>query len=99
MTDSEQIAGALERLEPHDREVLYLSLRRRVPDEALAKLYDCPPGDVARLRAAATLIDDTSERPGDEGSSQRRFTPQKTGPLSAPFPSDPADANCYTTAF
>ena len=193
MIDSEQIAGALERLEPHDREVLYLSLHRRVPDEALGKLYDCPPAGVARRRAAAierlgeqldvrrgddlgvvltallepdtwavlegrggevpsekqveqaqkadepavteppasalapahrrprrtlavaaavgaglglagfaaaaTLIDDTNGRPGDEGSSQRRFAPQKAGPLSAPFPSDPAGANCYTTAF
>ena len=190
MIDSEQIVGALERLAPQDREVLYLSLHRRVPDEALAKLYDCPPAGVARLRAtaierlgeqlevrrgddlgavltalleretwaalegrggdvpsekadqadeadqaaepppttterkrrgpgrtvaiaagvgaalavagiaaAASLMDDTSDRAGDEGTSQRRFSPQKTGPLSAPFPSEPAGARCYTTAF
>jgi L,D-transpeptidase catalytic domain len=198
MIDSEQIAGALERLDPKDREVLYLSLRRRVPDDALAKLYDCPAAGVARLRAAAierlgeqlevrrgddlgvvltgllesetwaalegrggevpsaradeaeqgmraehgekagdgepaaaparrtrrsprrtvavaaavgaalalagfaaaaTLIDDKRETPGGEGTSQSRFAPHKAGPLSAPFPSDPKAASCYTTAF
>ena len=68
MIDSEQIVGALERLEPQDREVLYLSLHRRVPDEALAKLYDCPPAGVARRRATAIerLGEQLEVRRGDD---------------------------------
>ena len=49
----EQVAGALERIDPRDRELLALSLRRRVPDEALALVYDIQPPEVARRRAAA----------------------------------------------
>ena len=48
-----EVAAALERLDPPDREVLELSLRRQVPDEALAKLYRCPIPELARRRAAA----------------------------------------------
>jgi L,D-transpeptidase-like protein len=180
---SEQLVSALRRLDPRDREVLDLSLRRRVPDEALAKLYDFDVRDVARRRAAAIerLADDldvrrgedlgvvlkgllepeiweatgTPERGGpvldmlaaaskwpkpwldrpavqvgvlaaagvallgaaglvgatafngeDEGRGKgaadagpRRFEPQGSGPLGAPFPSDPNGASSYATAY
>jgi L,D-transpeptidase catalytic domain len=61
----EQLAGALERLDPRERELLALSLRRRVPDEALARVYDVVPQEVARRRAAAI------ERLADELGAQR----------------------------
>jgi hypothetical protein len=61
----EQLAGALERLDPRERELLALSLRRRVPDEALARVYDVLPQEVARRRAAAI------ERLADELGAQR----------------------------
>jgi hypothetical protein len=51
--DQEQLASALKRLDPRDWEVLDLSLRRRVPDEALARIFDVEPQAVARRRAAA----------------------------------------------
>jgi len=61
----EQLARALERLDPRERELLALSLRRRVPDEALARVYDVVPQEVARRRAAAI------ERLADELGAQR----------------------------
>jgi L,D-transpeptidase catalytic domain len=61
----EQLAQALERIHPRDRELLALSLRRRVPDEALARLYECESTDVARRRAQAI------ERLADEMELQR----------------------------
>jgi len=61
----EQLAQALDRIHPRDRELLSLSLRRRVPDEALARLYDCASTDVARRRARAI------ERLADEMELQR----------------------------
>ena len=61
----EQLAGALERLDPRERELLALSLRRRVPDDALARVYDVRPQEVARRRAAAI------ERLADELGAQR----------------------------
>jgi len=61
----EQLAGALERLDPRERELLALSLRRRVPDEALARVYDVDPQEVARRRAGAI------ERLADELGAQR----------------------------
>jgi L,D-transpeptidase catalytic domain len=61
----EQLAGALERLDPRERELLALSLGRRVPDEALARVYDVVPQEVARRRAAAI------ERLADELGAQR----------------------------
>jgi hypothetical protein len=61
----EQLAQALERIHPRDRELLALSLRRRVPDEALARLYECESTDVARRRARAI------ERLADEMELQR----------------------------
>lgn len=53
MIAPEQVARALERIDPRDRELLALSLRRRVPDEALALVYDIQAPEVARRRAAA----------------------------------------------
>ncbi len=53
MIDREQLAAALDGLDPRDREILDYSLRRRVPDEDLAELFGGEPGDIARLRAAA----------------------------------------------
>lgn len=53
MSSREQIAAALQRLDARDREVLDLSLRRRVPDDALGELYDWQPGEVAQRRATA----------------------------------------------
>lgn len=65
MISPEQLAQALERIHPRDRELLALSLRRRVPDEALARLYECESTDVARRRARAI------ERLADEMDLQR----------------------------
>jgi L,D-transpeptidase catalytic domain len=53
MISNEQLVAALEQLAPHDRELLELSLRRRVPDEALATLFEVDEAEVARRRAAA----------------------------------------------
>jgi hypothetical protein len=61
----EQLAQALDRIHPRDRELLSLSLRRRVPDEALGRVYDCSPSEVARRRARAI------ERVADELELQR----------------------------
>ena len=65
MIRPEQLADALDRIHPRDRELLSLSLRRRVPDEALGRLYECTPSEVARLRARAI------ERLADEMDLQR----------------------------
>jgi len=64
----EQLAGALERLDPRERELLALSLRRRVPDEALARVYDVLPQEVARRRAAAIerLADELGAKRGED---------------------------------
>ena len=51
MISPEQLAEALQRLDPRDRELLSLSLHRRVPDEALARMYDYEPAEVSRRRA------------------------------------------------
>jgi hypothetical protein len=51
--DRQQLAAALEGLDPREREVLDLSLRRRVPDEALASVYGLDPAEVAQRRTAA----------------------------------------------
>ena len=65
MIPPEQLSGALGRLDPRERELLALSLRRRVPDEALARVYDVVPQEIARRRAAAI------ERLADELGAQR----------------------------
>ena len=68
MIPPEQLAGALERLDPRERELLALSLRRRVPDEALARVYDVLPQEVARRRAAAIerLADELGAKRGED---------------------------------
>ena len=47
------MAAGLKRLEPHSREVLELSLRRRIPDDMLGRLLDADGPEIARRRAAA----------------------------------------------
>jgi hypothetical protein len=66
--ETEKLAAALERLSARDREMLDFSLRRRVPDEALAKLYDWDPAEVARCRARAIekLADDLGVQRGED---------------------------------
>jgi hypothetical protein len=66
--EPEQVAGALERLDPRERELLALSLRRRVPDDALARVYDVDSQEVARRRAGAIerLEDDLGAQRGED---------------------------------
>ena len=68
MIRPEQLAEALDRIAPRDRELLSLSLRRRVPDEALGRLYECSPSEVARLRARAieSLADEMDLQRGED---------------------------------
>ena len=68
MIRPEQLAEALDRIAPRDRELLSLSLRRRVPDEALGRLYECSPSEVARLRARAieALADEMDLQRGED---------------------------------
>lgn len=53
MLRREQLAQAITRLDVRERELLWLSFRRRVPDDSLAQLYSCSTQEVARRRAAA----------------------------------------------
>lgn len=53
MIDREQLVAALQRLDPREREVLHLLLRRRVPEDAMAEVYGLEPAEVARRRTAA----------------------------------------------
>jgi hypothetical protein len=64
----EHLAAALERLDPRDSELLTLSLKRRVPDEALARVYGIEPSEVARRRTAATerLADELQIESGED---------------------------------
>ena len=65
----EQLAGALERLDPRERELLALSLRRRVPDEALARVYDVVPaggGAAPARRAIERLADELGAQRGED---------------------------------
>lgn len=68
MIAPEQLTAALERLDSRDWEVLDLSLRRRVPDDAMAQIFDCEPAEVARRRAAAieSLADDLGVQRGED---------------------------------
>ena len=68
MIRPEQLAEALDRIPPRDRELLSLSLRRRVPDEALGRLYECSPSDVAKRRARAIehLADEIDLQRGED---------------------------------
>src|SRR2546423_15158259 len=85
MIRPKQLAQALDRLHPRDRELLSLSLRRRVPDEALGRIYDCDASEVARRRARAI------ERLADEMELQRGED-RGAGPkaLLEPYPSSAA---------
>ena len=65
MIAPKQLAEALDRLDPRDRELLSLSLRRRVPDEALAEVFGVENAEIARRRARAI------ERLADEMDLQR----------------------------
>lgn len=81
MIDRAQLAKALERLDPRDREVLDYSLRRHVPDNDLAAIFDCGPSDVARMRAAAVerLADDLGvQRGADLGQVLTALLDQST---------------------
>jgi hypothetical protein len=159
----EQLASALDRLDPRDRELLALSLRRRVPDEDLAHMYGVDASEVARRRGAAIdrlsaelgirggedlgavlqkpLAPEPPDEPprrrfphlaiplfgiglaallaalaiagvsalGDDGQASvsrdagdddtRHFVPEQSGPAAAPFPSEPQEFSCYTTAY
>ena len=52
MISTEQLVAALEELAPRDRELLELSLRRRLSDEALATMLEVEEAEVVRRRAA-----------------------------------------------
>ena len=65
MIAPKQLAEALDRLDPRDRELLSLSLRRRVPDDALAEVFAVENAEIARRRARAI------ERLADEMDLQR----------------------------
>lgn len=53
MISTEQLVAALEELHPHDRELLELSLCRRVSDEALATRFEVEEAELVRRRAGA----------------------------------------------
>ena len=81
MIDRKQLADALGRLDPRDREVLDYSLRRHVPDNDLAAVFSCGPSDVARMRAAAVerLADDLGvQRGADLGQVLTALLDQST---------------------
>jgi hypothetical protein len=68
LTRPEQLAAALERIDPSERELLLLSLKRRVPDEALARVYQVEPQELPRRRAEAIehLADELQVQRGEE---------------------------------
>src|SRR3954453_12710724 len=81
MIDHEQLAAALQRLDPPEREVLYLSLCKRVPASALGAVLGCDTPDVARRRAAAIdrLADDLGVQRGEDlGHMLRALLEQET---------------------
>jgi hypothetical protein len=96
MIDRTQLAEALARLDPRDREVLDYSLRRHVPDNDLAAVFDCGPSEVARMRAAAVerLADDLGvQRGADLGQVLTALLDKDTWeglPDTAPSPASPA---------
>jgi hypothetical protein len=67
----EQLVAAIRRMDASERELLWLSLRRRVPDTAIARLYGDGPTDVARRRAAAIerMADDLGVQRGEDFGS------------------------------
>lgn len=74
MISTEQLAAALKRLAPQSRDLLDLSLRRRLSDEALAVLYEVGEPDVARRRAAA--IEALGQRLGVGSEEELRHIPE-----------------------
>ena len=68
MIAPEQIAQALDRIDPGDRDLLSLSLRRRVPDDALATVFEIDSAEVARRRARAIerVADEMDLRRGED---------------------------------
>ncbi len=68
MIDHQQLAEALQRLDAREREVLHLSLRRRVPDASLGEVLGGDAQDVARRRAAAIdrLAEDLNVQRGED---------------------------------
>jgi L,D-transpeptidase catalytic domain len=100
MIDRKQLAEALGRLDPRDLEVLDYSLRRHVPDNDLAAVFDCGPSEVARMRAAAVerLANDLGvQRGSDLGHVLTALLDQSTWdlvpgarPADSPIPAAPA---------
>ncbi|MEX1141407.1 MAG: L,D-transpeptidase family protein [Thermoleophilaceae bacterium] len=85
MIDRRQLAEALGRLDPRDREVLDYSLRRHVPDNDLAAVFGVGSGDVARMRAAAVerLANDLGAQRGtDLGQVLTALLEQETWELA-----------------
>ncbi|HEY1359283.1 MAG TPA: L,D-transpeptidase [Thermoleophilaceae bacterium] len=81
MIDHEQLAEALHRLDARDREVLHLSLRRRVPDADLGEVLGVETQDVARRRAAAIdkLAEDMQVQRGEDlGHMLKALLEQRT---------------------
>jgi hypothetical protein len=66
--DPDRLAGGIARLDVGDRELLAYSLGKRVPDQQLARLYDCRPQDIPRRRAEA--IDELAGLLGIERSAE-----------------------------
>lgn len=95
MIDRKQLAEALGRLDPRDLEVLDYSLRRHVPDNDLAAVFDCGPSEVARMRAAAVerLANDLGvQRGSDLGHVLTALLDQSTWALvPGARPADSAD--------
>jgi hypothetical protein len=102
MIDRTKLAEALGRLDPRDREVLDYSLRRHVPDNDLAAIFDCGPGDVARMRAAAVerLAEDLDVQRGadlgqvltallDQGTWEGLEKADPRPPTEPPLPAEP----------
>lgn len=100
MIDRKQLAEALGRLDPRDLEVLDYSLRRHVPDNDLAAIFDCGPSEVARMRAAAVerLANDLGvQRGSDLGHVLTALLDQSTWDLvPSPRPSGTAVAAAAT---
>ncbi len=100
MIERQQIAEALSRLDPREREILDYSLRRRVPDEDLVALFGAEPADVARRRAAAieALSSDLgAQRGADLGHILKEMLEADTWarvqapPAGAPVGAEPAE--------
>jgi len=94
MIDREQLAEALGRLDPRDREILDYSLGRRVSDEDLGEIFGSTPSDVAGLRAAAveTLSNDLGvQRGSDLGHMLKELLDPATWEL-LPRPATPPES-------